>query len=137
MSRPSSRRRRDAPPIATSWVDVHPTVTSADRDRLIFGDQWRSQALPAWSDRRLYEPEARPRWSAGVNVSPVRRRPGVPSRYVAPKLGPSYRIGFERPQSLPVCVRRAIRRQVLHAFGFGGVRKLRPPKRSHLSSVSC
>lgn len=44
---------------------------------------------------------------------------------------------FERPNSVPVCVRRKVRREVLFASKFAGVGKVRRAKWSAESHISC
>lgn len=46
-------------------------------------------------------------------------------------------VAFREPDRVLVCVRRAVRREVMHAIGKAGGTGQRPPKRSWLSSVSC
>lgn len=133
MSRSSRRARRDPPAIARS-PDLHrPSSPLADPD-LVFGG-WTTPAL-AGTDRRFFSPSARPVWSSGVNVSPAVRRPGVPARYRVSPVNVAA-VAFDKPAGVPVCVRRRVRREVLHARGFGGVRKLRRPHFNPFSKVSC
>lgn len=44
---------------------------------------------------------------------------------------------FERPNSVPVCVRRKVRREVLFASKFAGVGKVRRAKWTTESHISC
>lgn len=99
-------------------------------------------------DRRLWSPVYT---HPATGYSPARTFFGVPARVVAGRarsapggrsrpLGgvyPVVSVGFERPRSTLVCVRRARRREVLHALGVAGSRGLRRPRRNVYSAVSC
>lgn len=47
------------------------------------------------------------------------------------------RVAFSNPSRVLVCVRRSIRREVLHALRKSGRRGQKPPRRTWYSSVSC
>lgn len=100
-------------------------------------------------DRRRFHPEGfyapaatiGPRWSRSLVVSSLQKRPVQSStrssmRSWLPGALPS-RLRFKSPERVAVCVRRSIRREVLHAFkktGRGGQRK---PRFSWHSQISC
>lgn len=52
---------------------------------------------------------------------------------------PTHRIGFQKPKSVHVCVRRYLRRKVLHALGIAGqaARLFRRRRTGPFSSISC
>jgi len=50
---------------------------------------------------------------------------------------PSPFVGFKVPSRVVVCVRRAVRRAVMHAIGAAGSRHLKKPKRNVKSSIRC
>lgn len=90
---------------------------------------------------RLFEVEDRRRWSPEEYV-PYKRITGGPVRYKAvanrrsaPKEVPMY-IGYMNPGSVVVCIRRKIRREVMHALGVAGGR-VGPPKFNESSMVRC
>lgn len=96
-------------------------------------------------DRSSFWPSTSP-----MDWEPARRLTGSPARLSLPTpspspvrgsvrvFGPSV-VAFERPRGVAVCVRRAIRREVLHAMKKTGRghRKQRAPRRNAYSSVSC
>lgn len=48
-----------------------------------------------------------------------------------------YRVGFVRPERVLICVRRKIRREIMHALRFAGGSGNRRPNYNEYSSVSC
>lgn len=97
-------------------------------------------------DRRTFWPS-----SHATDWEPARRLSGAPARLtVYPRLNPTkkialrpfksvglpFRIGFDRPSSVLVCVRRKQRREVLHARGRTG-QAVRPGRRNVYSSITC
>lgn len=98
-------------------------------------------------DRRLWHPEGRyaPARSfsrsrhrltivSGSSRSHVSRRSrGLPSLSSLP----AHRIGFEQPERVLICVRRKMRREVLHALRKTGRVGQRRPRRNWYSSISC
>lgn len=50
---------------------------------------------------------------------------------------PSARIAFRNPSRVLVCVRRGIRREVMHATGFAGKVGQKRPRRGPYSSIRC
>lgn len=97
-------------------------------------------------DRRTFWPTTYP-----TDWEPARRLSGAPARLtVYPRLNPTkkialrpfksvglpFRIGFDRPTSVLVCVRRKQRREVLHARGRTG-QAVRPGRRNVYSSITC
>lgn len=97
------------------------------------------------TDRRIFNPEKR-------FSRPAVRFSGRPARVIAPQArkarlarsrgfsSPFFTgasLAFANPRSVAVCVRRGVRREVLHAKGVAGSRGLRRPKRNHFSSIRC
>lgn len=70
---------------------------------------------------------------ARLQAPPIRGRTG--SRSSPAVFSPV--VAFQGPSRVLVCVRRARRKEVLHAKGFYGKRRLRKPTRSVLSNISC
>lgn len=129
----------------------HTTTASVDLDLL------DDSSLGVTADRRTYHPEGRVRPAlttsgtpARVTASPVRQRGfSLPSRS-SPKLGKLAKrvvpksttkparemFGFKAPKRVWICIRRKMRRQVLHALkrtrGVSGKRK-----RNYYSNVRC
>lgn len=85
-------------------------------------------------DRRLYHPDPLPIAQASIRSA---------SRLVA-KQNPRFKqpsqtkaiIAFAEPSKVSVCVRRGIRKQVIHALGVAGG-KVRRGRRSAYSDISC
>lgn len=93
--------------------------------------------LTSFEDRRSYHPEGDFRPARGFRL--FRHRVNVPSRArFSPQkfLSPSATV-FNAPQEVLVCVRRSVRREVLHALGRTGKVGQGRPHRNWLSSVSC
>lgn len=92
-------------------------------------------------DRRTWTPE-RYRPAKALNRAATRLLPGIPSgpssQFRIPLLSPVIR--FAKAASIPICRRRFIRRQVMHALGLAGRRGVgrgRPRHRNEFSGVSC
>lgn len=98
-------------------------------------------SLGLFEDHRFWTPEPY-EVARTFKGSPARLRIGqathpLPGRRRA-LLSPS--VAFQRPESLPLCVRRGIRQRVLHALGVTGRRGVGRGKSRHVrahSQVSC
>lgn len=129
------RPRRDLARIANRprlpVVSVHPR---SGRVLLDVEDRRRFHPLgslvPARSPRRW-------RVRLVLAAQPARSKGSVtvrsPGRFL---FAPRLQLAFSHPQSVLVCVRRARRKQVLHAMGVAGG-PVRPPRRNKWSAVSC
>ena len=145
MAKNNKNRRRDVSTIANPRL---PPVNNRYVTRL---PQSPLLKLRLFEDRRRWHPEgkyaparsfSRSRHRLKVGEAPETvRRSGQTSRRdtrYAPKLRyPSATIGFTAPSSVLVCVRRNMRRQVLHALRKTGKVGQRRPRRSWYSSISC
>lgn len=91
----------------------------------------RPAPLVAFEDRRQWHPE---RW--GRPVLGLKR--AATRVVVAPRSGPTLtsRIAFADPRKVFVCLRRKIRREVIHALGKGGGGN-KAPKRKPTSNIEC
>lgn len=116
---------------------------------------FRPSSLSLFEDRRQFHPEgsARPARSfassrhrlrlLGVPVARAVRPSGSRYDFSSRRFVPlPYRIGFENPTRILLCVRRRVRREVLHALGVAGIggaaRKLfKRPTRNEYSSIGC
>lgn len=103
--------------------------------------------LRLFEDRRFFHPEGvqaparsftrlshRLEFRAGplrVSYRPTRVAMGLENPY------PSWKIGFVKPKEVLICVRRRIRRQVMHAFKIAGRSGLGGPRYNAYSKVSC
>lgn len=92
------------------------------------------QALRLYEDRRTWYPEAiRPARSfqgpTRLQIKPVSR-----ARHLA---YPPQAVSFVAPRRVLVCVRRQIRREVLHAFRKTGRSGQRSPRLTQWSGVHC
>lgn len=140
--RRSSRRRRDTSDIANRRL---PRVVKSSRT--ISFRHLYSSPLTIFEDRRSFHPEGRVRPAASFNrsrhrlslvasppASHIRRGyTKLPSLWDATKA----RIGFDVPDKVLVCVRRKMRREVLHAFRKTGKRGQRSPRFNFFSKISC
>lgn len=106
--------------------------------------------LTDFEDRRTFHPEGAQRPARSFNAARHRLRavwqPNVTFRPFGVPLieATPYRVGFVNPDRVLVCVRRKIRREVMHAFAGGmgsSLGKLtkffKKPKRSEYSSIHC
>lgn len=122
----NSETRRDASVIASG---PRPLLASIDPLR-------SGRSLTAIEDRRLFTPGIRrpmtPRQVARVLMRPPSRR----GSRKAEKLHSPEVYAFHLPRTTAICVRRAIRKQVIHALGVAGS-KVRRPKRNQYSKISC
>lgn len=90
------------------------------------------QDLRLVEDRRTFSP---------VRVAPSRTPRQVARVLMAAPSSRSSSLGkqvlvFRIPKSTAVCVRRSVRKEVIHALGRAGT-KVRRPKRNAMSSISC
>lgn len=90
-----------------------------------------------FGDRRLYQPDRAQR--------PVFSFRGDRSARVVAKQNPRFKqpsqtkavLAFAEPDALPLCVRRKVRKQVLHAKGVAGRKGLKRPRFNEWSKVQC
>lgn len=88
-------------------------------------------------DRRTYNP-------AGPLMRPIGVLHRSSRRQVA-KQNPAFNqpsytkaiVTFSDPKKVPVCVRRGVRKEVLHAKGVAGSKNLRKPRRGPTSTIRC
>lgn len=134
----SKRNRRDVlttllkPPVATHRVpQFHrlPTVSY----------KTNNFALGLIEDRRTHYPGLtpfkRPIVQAAVGA-PARLHLMQKPQHKAPSQTKA-RIAFAQPAKLPICIRRRIRKEVIHAIGAAGSKNLRKPHRNEWSEISC
>lgn len=90
-------------------------------------------SLSEYEDRRIWSPRV---VSRATSYPPSRRFSGAPARLRAPLHSPQATIAFEAPKRVLVCVRRKIRREVIHARGVAG-RRVRKGRKGPYSSIHC
>lgn len=86
-------------------------------------------------DRRTFKPDRPYLNPLTKQASPTRVK--IKSVYDETSLYPSSKLTFFNPENVLVCVRRSIRRQVMHAKGIAGSRGLSSPRYNELSRISC
>lgn len=95
-----------------------------------------SRSLSEIEDRRQFHPGVRQpralRQVARISLLPSRR--SLKTR--SPLSAKTHTWQFNTPQTVMLCVRRAVRKQVMHAKRKAG-KKVRRPRRNRLSSISC
>lgn len=119
----SYKARRVTPVNATPWRARHSPPS-------------RRLSLALFEDRRTFHPVAaqRPARSFShprhrlVAASVPQNRPY--QRMTAP-------VAFQAPRRVLVCVRRRIRKQVIHAFGHAGRTGQKRPRRNEYSTINC
>lgn len=86
-------------------------------------------------DRRTFHPSpfTRPAVSAGRRAD---TKLVVPSQSLRDVQRLNHTVQFKEPRKVLICVRRKIRKEVIHAKGVGGSR-VRKPKRNQFSDVKC
>lgn len=121
-------------------------------DRLVSSIRPRSVGFTPIEDRRTWHPEGSWRPARSFNqsrhrlvvgtVGPQRNVNGSASRRLSTRFSfqsPPAAVAFGRPDSVLVCVRRKMRREVMHALqktGRGRGRQKRP-RRNWTSGISC
>lgn len=99
----------------------------------------RSLPLTVYEDRRLFHPDPLPAArSFNRRVARIVEHPrnvNVPSRLSGRSF--STRFSFDVPADVLVCVRRKIRKEVIHAIGKSGKAGQRPPRRNQWSDIHC
>lgn len=100
-------------------------------------------------DRRRWNPEGEEAPAKSFDQPRHRLRAVLPSRQSRPASSYSFGyggyssasapvgIGFVRPSRVLVCVRRKIRREVIHANGYSGLNGFRKYRRSSYSGITC
>lgn len=92
------------------------------------------------SDRRFFHPQGllSPAYalSRSSRILEVPRAKPRPNRFRKLSVSPHI-AAFHAPERVLVCVRRSIRKEVIHALGHSGRSGQRPPRRSEFSSISC
>lgn len=108
-------------------------------------DFYRSALRPV-EDRRTFHPEpyrrpelfpTRPRPARVIALAKQVSKPKALVRNQVRVAFPSARLGFVEPARTLICVRRKIRKAVLHATGRAGRRGQRKPRRNEHSEVKC
>lgn len=89
-------------------------------------------ALTEIEDRRSHR--GPPRSISGANYSLVAHQPR--KNLARPRTKVPYQIAFSNPRQLMVCLRRNIRKRVIHAIGKAG-RGNRKPRRNAYSNIRC
>lgn len=96
-------------------------------------------ALTLVEDRRTHypglSPFKRPVQQMAVG-RPARLKLIQDPRYNAPSQTKGL-VAFSEPDKLPLCIRRKVRKQVIHAKGVAGSKNLKKPHRNEWSDVSC
>lgn len=149
--RRSNRNRRDAFDIPNRRLPYDDDLTrlpSASRGPIGFRPFTTLQTI---EDRREWNPEGDFRPARSFNqsrhrltINPVARStPPNRDRFARLRTleglrdGTLARVGFERPDRVMICVRRKIRREVMHALGHAGKGGQKPPKFNFYSKISC
>lgn len=124
----------------SSHSPAAPATVSANRLRLavVSVPRLSPTSLRELEDRRLFSPDKSVRGPASIRrqqarlTQPVRRakNPHRPSPLHALP-------AFHMPERVALCVRRKIRKEVLHAFKVAGKSGLKKPRRNFWSKVKC
>lgn len=134
MSRRTNRKRRDNPYIANNTLPLSKSPTFLKTPSF----------FSLFEDRRQFHPSGFQRPARSFNrpnhtlvvpkPSKINSGPSRPAKLIN-NLTAS--IGFENSKSVLVCVRRNIRKEVLHALRKTGRVGQKKPRRSFFSSIKC
>lgn len=105
----------------------------------------RKSVMRQYEDRREFHPDGRHQSPRSINKFhtefQVRRAPRArvePVDFTQNSFqAVPWNISFVKPREVLTCVRRKIRREVLHAFRVAGKRGLSGPRYNEFSKVSC
>lgn len=149
----NKRGRRDDNPISSGTLPRRPSLKW---DYVAFNKEirnFRRESLEDYEDRRRFHPlqAAAPALSYNqrrslltLGARPANRRsvyhtPGYAAQPLNLFSATKAAIAFARPRRVLVCIRRKIRREVMHALmkTGAGQGKQKPPIRNWLSQISC
>lgn len=112
--------------------------------------QAKRDTLRQYEDRRTFHPQGPQRSArsfssfhhrlrvAGIPIVETNRDAGYQQNFISGNFDAlPYRIGFVKPERILICVRRKIRREVLHALKIAGGRGFKRPTFNEYSSVRC
>lgn len=134
MAKSRSRRARaNTSPIATRSVRARPKPMGLPR-RLAYKPYDATVGRVVLEDRRLWHPERVFRPAFSLTRSAKRLVLKSPTKHQAAKL--SEGLKFADPRKVVICVKRKIRKQIMHVIGAAGG-KVRKPRRNYWSEVSC
>lgn len=136
MARPGRRNR--FPDSASSLTDANDYSSLLSTKRSTRGS-WNLSNLREIEDRRLFNPDpARAPKGLRTWVVPVVAKPPKAAPTAKPAVRPKVtRLAFKSPLGVAICVRRKIRRSVIHALGKAGKGSKRPRRRNAWSDVRC
>lgn len=96
------------------------------------------QALSDTRDDRSYHPQGRRKPPVTLNLNRARLKVGRKSLTRSLTDALPYGLSFANPGKVVTCVKRRVRKEVLHALKkTGGGRRRKPPRRNFWSEVSC
>jgi len=131
LSRPQGRRASPQPSIAR--LRLHPLPPTVSRP-FVWPDKRPSARLRVVQDRRTWFPSLfRPAASLGRRAD---TKLIVPSTSVGSVSRLPDKVAFDVPRRVLICVRRKVRKEVIHALGKGGGGN-RKPRRNEFSDVRC
>lgn len=147
MAKGRSSRGHFQPPTST------PRVRTISPSFSVTPTNWRSVLSPPSrvslqeiEDRRLFNPLGRfapPKTLSGTPASVTVRNKPPTAKQRASSFHNKVRsqtkavLTFQEPSRTVMCIRRKERREVLFAKGGAGSRRMRPPKRTPWSNISC
>lgn len=146
MAKPRKRhhRDRDASVIASDRprgpsIPSHRALAHHSLPNLNYQPRDPVAALSEIEDRRIFTPDPDPpvkssrRWHSRLSAKPKQNaRPSGRSFTLQPAIQ-----AFKAPTYIALCIRRGIRKEVLHALGKTGKGSRSPKKRSSFSNIWC
>lgn len=102
----------------------------------------RREPLTVYEDRRKWHPEGTRAPARSFSSTRHRLRAVLPKRVqgtfsLSSLYSPPIAVGFREPNRVLICVRRQIRREVLHAKRIAGGSGFKKPKYNEYSRVRC
>lgn len=139
MKRGRNERRRVTSDNANRRLPVLNTIGKNSTLRRVPSDNWRSFPTSAsvWSQVQDYRSLASKMSSFPRTVQGTPARVVKKAIYQTTRDMPVFREVFHAPRETLVCLRRQMRKEVLHALGMSGKGGQRSPKFNWRSKISC
>lgn len=128
MSKKNKTKNKHKEPAA------YPIVVAKPRLAVISAPRLSPTILPEIEDRRTWNPTKKIARPASIRKDQARVTLKSPR---AKHLQTKTPIGFAVPEKVALCVRRNIRKEVLHAKKIAGKSGLKRPRRNYWSSIKC
>lgn len=133
-SRRSNRARANTSPIATRSVRARNTRPLGLPSRVAYKGYDATVGRVVLDDRRMWHPERVFRPAFSLKRAATQLVLKKPTAHQKPRLTEG--LAFKDPRKVLICVRRRIRKNIMHAIGAAGG-KVKKPRRNYWSDVTC